>query len=256
MRQWTHAHAVLIFALLPAPLDALAEPPSRQSTTAFSNELLDRQYQALLRIPNRIDVTYTTRGAVRDVFAKNGDTGFKLTGVENLAEGDPAPQVLRDLSDLLMAVGTEQFTVRTVFDSLPGLRTIALTQSIRGIPVVHGGGLAIEFHQATGNIRGLSSHFLPDRGLAPAPLILSSVAAERAKTYVVAQKDSEENSADIVNDPALVYYAGGPESDAAALVWAVNITYLTRDGGPLSKEVFVNAVTGEVVFEAALGSAH
>ena len=218
--------------------------PSDVALTVDSASL-NRQYQALASMPS-VKVSYSALGPVRLV---EGDTGMVLSSrARALREGDPGPEILDAFNDLLLANGNETLTVRLNQPIGGRYRVINLDQSIRGIRVI-AGDVSVKVEDASGLVRSMGAHFLPDRGL---PL-QSKLTARKAATLAVQMLESrgraKAKTAEVSSTPELAYYGTQPGTTRPRLVWAVIAHYETPEGDKTDGEFWLDAIDGEFVGE-------
>ena len=203
---------------------------SQELPIAVGQEALQRQYDALkaMRVES---VEYSELGSVRRIV---GSKGLVLTsGVHDLGAGDSADDVFQLLKDLLLANGTEALRVtrhdEAGYQPNRSLRSLRLSQEIRGIPVVNS-FLGINYNDKTREVSKLVASFVPDRGLDYEP----KVSAKRAEQVVTGT---------VVENARLTYYFNPKDPTSTKLVWTVRVQQLEG----MQWTYYVNAVTGVIV---------
>lgn len=255
------AKSIFSFAvfLLIAPAIADESKPAaarllrqEEVTIPVDQEALLRQYAALAGMPF-VSVTYTPRGTVRLV---TGDLGISLADIVDRLELDqPAPMILQEFRDLLLADGDESLVVRYVDGpQTPGLRLLRFDEYIGGIPVIHG-GLAINVRSDTGAIEGLAADFLPDRGLPREPLVSADEALVLALKCVRGSGIARSGTVKASGTPSLAYFGALPDSTRGQLVWVVKITYQSADSGDhFYGDAWIDAIDGSYVGQEPLSA--
>lgn len=226
--------AALVFAVpcAPAPVRAPDCQPDCPCTVPLlfdaaalnngvSQEALQRQYDAL-RAMRLEDVVYLPQGSILSI---HGKTGYKLPAeAVTWQAGQDAGAVLEILKDVLLANGTEEFTVREVRDQLGGAKGILMDESIGGIPVLNS-VIALRYDTRTLDITMAGGQFVADRNLERVPRI-SAAEAEQ-----IAGGEKTEPT-------VLGYYLKCCTPAPARLVWAVSSWKSD------SWIYYINAVTG------------
>lgn len=203
--------------------------------------LLQRQYEALSKMPS-VEVAYTDLGLL---YRLKGPTGIVFTsGFRGLQLGEAAPEALAKLGPILLASGSETFTVRrNDISGGMGYRRIILQQSIRGIPVVSG-LLDLDVDDANGMLHELHSRFVPDRGLPSKPKLTADEAAQRAVEYLEGAQWAEPESVQIQGEPTLAYFAGTHEPQKPSLIWVVRVNYFKPVEGSEDRHLWIDAIDG------------
>jgi hypothetical protein len=221
----------------PAQLD----PP--ESLIAVDSAARQRQSDAL-RAMSLESVEYSLRGPIELL---KGNTGIVLPAdIINRKEGESTDDVLRLFADILVANGTESLTVREHRDHIGSERSLRLTESIRGIPVL-GGTLAIGYDAVTRRVTTVAANFVPDRDLPRAPQ-LSAKQAEQVvpKALAIAERIDPSDIA-VMDGTHLGYYADNYSPEPVQLVWVVQV-----GGGWEQEEFYVDAMTGIVAYRRPL----
>lgn len=204
---------------------------------------LQRQYDAL-RVMRLQAIQYSSRGPVHYM---KGDTGVILPpDVVNLAIGDGGKAVLHLFRDILLATGSETLTVTDAEVRTSSTHRLMFSQSIRGIPVVHG-VVGIEYDGTTRRVTDFIASFIPDRGLPEAPRISATRAEQVVAETLAFAKDTRANEMEIIAETYLAYYAVYADASAPCLVWVVE-----ADFGGTHERFFVDAVSERVVDSQAL----
>jgi len=231
-------HSVLVIVLL-AAVQVWAQDPAvtaprllrwQDLPIAVGQESLQRQYDALNAMGVE-SVEYSRLGSVKRIV---GSKGLVLpSGVHDLMEGDSADDVFQLLRDLLLANGTETLRVtrhdEAGYQPDRSLRTLRLSQEIRGIPVVNS-FLGINYHEKTREVSKLAASFVPDRGLDHEP----KVAAKQAEQLVTGT---------VVENARLTYYFNPNDPTSTSLAWAVRV----QQAEGMQWSYYVNAITGLIV---------
>ncbi len=191
-------------------------------------------------------VEYSLRGPIKQL---RGNTGIVLPAdIVKREEGKSADDILPLFADILLASGTESLTVREHRDQVGSERALMLTQSIRGIPVIHG-VLAVGYDSATRRVTTVTANFIPDRDLQRAPR-LSANQAEQVVPKALAIAEKIDASQVVVMDGThLGYYADSYSPEPVQLVWVVQV-----HGGWEHEEFYVDAMTGIVAYRRPLSS--
>jgi hypothetical protein len=197
---------------------------------AVGQESLQRQFDGLkaMRVES---VEYSQLGSVRRIV---GSKGLVLPpAVHDLEEGDSADDVFQLLRDFLLANGTETLRVsrhdEVGYQPDRSLRSLRLSQEIRGIPVVNS-FLGINYHERTREVAKFVANFVPDRGLDYEP----KVSAKRAEQLVTGT---------VVESARLAYYFNPKDPASTKLVWAVRV----QQAEGMQWSCYVNAITGSIV---------
>jgi len=203
---------------------------SQDLPIAVRQEALQRQYDALkaMRVES---VEYSGLGSVRRIIVGKG---LVLPArIDDLRAGDSADGVLQLLKDLLLANGSETLRVTRHDEAgyLPNrsLRSLRLSQEIRGIPVVNS-FLGINYDDKTREVSELVANFVPDRGLDYEPKI-SAAGAEQLVTGTV------------VETSRLTYYFNPKDPISTRLAWAVRV----QQAEGMQWSYYVNAITGLII---------
>ena len=217
-----------------APYSVQVDPAARQ-----------RQTNAL-RAMTLDSLELSPRGQVELL---HGRTGIVLpANIASRKVGQPADDVLRLLSKVLMASGTESLTVREnpVVHGSEG--ELSMEQSIRGRPVLHV-VVSLGYDTQTRQVTTIVTNFVPDHKL-PAKPRLSAPAAERALMKALALAETGDPMHVVINDGTyLGYFASFEGTEPAQLVWAV----IASVGGE-REEFLVDSLTGIVAFRRPLSS--
>ena len=222
-------------------------------------EVLDKQYQALIRMPS-VNVEYTRSGVPRMIV---GSTGVYLPA-KTFKVDESAPAVLEKFGTALLATGTEELRVRSVSDpvtrgtdmdgkSRGPSRTIRLDEYIRGLPVL---GITVNLAVSEGDheVTTLVTHnFAPDRGLASEPKLSASKATEALVASMRAEAAGELVQV-TVRDPeptlayAFEYQRTGVsvEFGPTELVWAIHVVREDSRGAEWLRAL-VSATTGKTL---------
>lgn len=193
-------------------------------------ETLQRQYNALQAM--RLDsVEYSRLGSVKRIA---GDTGVVLPPrARNLKAGDSGSDVLQLFKDVLLAGSTESLRVirhdEVGFNPNPSIRSLRLSQEIRGIPVINS-FVGINYDDATRRMSKFVARFIPDRGLDQVP----KISAKRAERLIPGV---------IVAETYLACYYGPDVPTPPRLVWVVR----AQDAGAMHWAYYVNAITGLLI---------
>jgi len=131
-------------------------------------------------------------------------------------------------------------------DSL-GMHHVRLSQVFKGVPV-YGDELIVHL-KANGTLRSINGSFVPNISVATTPTLQSEEALKTASSYFEAKyqgavAEASEPKLWVIN-PSLVR---GEEPGESVLSWEVKVRDLTKDK---DETVFVDAETGEVVFEVS-----
>lgn len=153
-------------------------------------------------------------------------------------------EVWAKFKNVLLATGREELTVAgDGTDQF--VRDVALTQSIRGIPVVRG-GVKLRIDPHTGRILEFGAGFIPDRGLTQAPKLTAQQAADKLVADLEGAMIAKKGSTRIGERSTLAYLAMHDERPAQ-LVWEMLVSYVMEPGGDkVSEVVRVDAVEGAV----------
>jgi Zn-dependent metalloprotease len=220
------------------PMAAPRLQRTQDLTVEVDSEALQRQYLALLAIAPK-QVEYSARGPVNSI---QGATGLTLpTSVRNLTkESEAADTILPLLGDALLARGNESLIVRdnSLIDA--STRGLRLSQSIRGIPVIHG-VIAIDYDDSSLRVNGLTANFVPDYDLPRSPKLSAQEAEKIVPESLRSVKDLQEVEIEIMEGTYLAYYADPDDPAPPQLVWVVEVAL-----GSMSEQFFVNAISGVV----------
>lgn len=203
-----------------------------------SSQTLQKQYDALLGMSlQRIE--YSTRGPVHLI---QGNTGMVLPAeATGRKEGDSANDILPLIKDIVLASGTETLSVRGVSVLDSSARALKLSQSIRGIPVIHG-RVAIGYDELTKRVDSVTTHFIPDRGLPREPKLSAKQAEQVVPEVLAAAEKLSSTDIRIKEGTYLGYYADPVSPTPPQLVWAIRVFF--ADG---TYEMFyVDAITGVI----------
>ena len=215
----------------PAQLD-----PS-QSPIAVDAAVRQRQSDAL-RAMSLESIEYSLHGPVEQL---RGNTGIVLPAdIANRTEGSPADDILRMFADILLANGTESLTVREHREHFGSERSLRLTQSIRGIPVLEG-GVSFSYDSATRQVTGVAAHFVPDRDLPRRPRLSAKQAEQVVPKALAIAERINASGVQIMDGTHLGYFGNNYSPEPVQLVWVV------ETGGSWEHEQFyVDAMTGIV----------
>lgn len=217
------------------------DPP--ESPISVDPAARQRQSDAL-RAMSVESVQYSLRGPIEEL---RGNTGIVLPAdIVKRKEGKSADDILPLFADILLASGTESLTVQEHRDQFDSERVLMLTQSIQGIPVLHG-VLAIVYDTATRRVTKVIANFVPDRGLPRIPL-LSAKQAEQVvpRTLAIVEKIDASGVA-VMDGTYLGYYADKYSPEPVQLVWIVQV-----GGSWEHEEFYVDALTGIVAYRRPL----
>jgi hypothetical protein len=212
-------------------------------TVAVDAALLKKQFDALAAMPS-VQVAYSIRGPVVSIF---GETGVVLpASVRELKQGDSARIILDTFRDVLLATGSETFTVTQNWLIDSNRRALHAEESILGRPVVNG-RLMLEIDESTGQVRRLETNFLPDRDL-PRDARMSAERASQLVTQALeVSTDAKPGTAQGQGTPALAYFGSWPKSERGQLVWTVPMHYECPTGIQQDEAVFIDAIDGTIV---------
>jgi hypothetical protein len=239
--------SLLMFGIASHAQERASQPRRLEPKDTRQNipqSVLDRQYQALSAMPSG-EVVYGPLGSVRRLA---GHTGITLSAnTRSSKHGDFGHEVYEKLRSALLAKGTETLRVRSnVNPAGSPYQTIALDQSIRGIPVL-GSDVQIRFEQSTGLVESLSASFVPDYGL-PAELKLeASQAFSSAARLLEDAGTAAEGSVRQIGDPMLAYQSLINDADKPRLVWAIVVEYRTSDGETQNSSARIDSIDGSLV---------
>lgn len=210
--------------------------------TAVEAEALQHQFAALSSMPE-VKVQYSARGPVKSI---RGNTGVILpASVRHLKEGSSAKVLLDAFSSVLLATGSETFTVRQTRHSPPREWDIRADESIRGIPVI-GGRIAVAFDDETGVVRYFGAAFLPDRNLPKKAGLTAAQAWQALVRALEASGDALPGTAHEIEKPTLAYFGVQPDSIRPQLVWSMHIGFECPTGRRDSELVWIDAIDGSV----------
>lgn len=214
---------------------------SQDLAIPVAESTLQRQYDALRKMPP-VDVTYSKLGLL---YRLEGPTGIVFSdGFRQLRLGDAVPEALQKLAPILLAAGSETFTVRrNDISSGMQFRKVVLEQSIRGIPVLAGFS-SLDVDDTNGMLRVLHSRFIPDRGLPKRPKLTAEEAFERTVEYLEGAGWAEPESVQLQREPTLAYFAGTDELQRPRLIWVVLVHYLKPTEGSDERYAWIDAIDG------------
>jgi hypothetical protein len=138
-------------------------------------------------------------------------------------------------------------------DGRASVAHLTFTQTIRGLPVINGGG-GIAIDTTTGEVIEAGFTFVPDRGL-PAKPKISAEAALRIAAEAVESPTQAAKGTVATQLPQLKYYRSHRKRETAPLVWEVHTSYQPRGADPNlgSTIVLVDATEG-LAIEALPGA--
>ena len=158
-------------------------------------------------------VEYSLHGPVELL---HGITGIVLPAdIANRTEGSSADDILRLFADILLANGTESLTVREHREHFGSERSLRLTQSIRGIPVLEG-GVSFSYDSATRQVTGVAAHFVPDRDLPRRPRLTAKQAEQVVPKALAIAERIKASGVQIMDGTHLGYYAEQVQPGAGA----------------------------------------
>ena len=199
---------------------------------------LQRQYDALKAMRLQT-IQYSRQGPVHYI---KGETGIVLPlHVARLNVGESADEFMELFKDLLLASGDETLAVTENEASPPSAQRLKFSQSIRGIPVIHGGA-SVEFDATTRQVLAFVSNFIPNRGLPREPKISASRAEQTVAETLALAKDGRADEIEITNETYLGYYKVYTDSSPPCLVWVVETSFKGSH-----ERFFVDAVSGNIV---------
>jgi len=234
-----------VFSSAALPDCTPTQPDPHVSNFAIDPAARQRQSDAL-RAMSLESIEYSLRGPIEQL---RGNTGIMLPAdIGNRTEGAPADDILRLFADILLANGTESLTAGKHREHYGSERSLMLTQSIRGIPVLQG-GLAVSYDAATRRATSMTANFVPDRDLPRAPR-LSAKQAEQVvpKALAIAEK-IDASGIEFMDGTHLGYYADRYSPEPVQLVWVVQ-----TGGGWEHEEFYVDAMTGIVAYRRPLST--
>jgi hypothetical protein len=212
-------------------------------TVAVDAALLQKQFDALAAMPS-VQVDYSIRGPVVSIF---GETGVVLpASVRELKQGDSAKVILDTFRDVLLATGSEGFTVTQNWLIDSNRRALQAEESILGRPVVNG-RLNLEIIEATGQVRHLDTTFLADRDLPREARISAERASQLITQALEASTDAKPGTAQTRGTPVLGYFGSWPKSERGQLVWTVPVHYECPSGIQPDEFVSIDAIDGTIV---------
>lgn len=168
-----------------------------------------------------------------------------ITGRE---AGKPANDILRLLSELLLASGTESLTVRENRVLYGSERSLLFDQSIRGRPVLHG-VVSLGYNALTKRVTTIAAHFVPDRELPGEPRLSAHEAELALRNALNLAERVDPTGVAFADGTHLGYFAGYDGAKPPQLVWA--ITAAVRGE---REEFLVDSLTGIVAYRRPLSS--
>lgn len=208
-------------------------PVEVDSSTAQS------QFDALTAMDLKV-LEYSTQGPVSWL---EGETGVVLPSrVRDLKKGDSGRDILEVFKDVLLATGSETLVVhdnRIVDDST---RTLSLTESINGIPVIYG-VISLEYGNQTRKVAGLVSSFLPNRALPTSPKYSLEDAQKAAAELISAAAKGDPKELEFDDTSYLGYFADSQSVTPPTLAWVLHASL--SDGS--YEELIVDAMGGLVL---------
>jgi hypothetical protein len=219
---------------------------ARDLSFTVDSETLERQYAALVAMSPQ-QVEYSARGLVESI---QGVANLTLpSNVRDLKIGNEAATTLFPLlGDVLLARGNESLIVITNSPMGTSARALRLSQSIRGIPVIHS-MVAIDYDESTLRVKGLSANFVPDRGLPRDPKLSAQEAERIVPESLKSIKDYQQVEIEIRDGTHLAYYANPGEPQPPQLVWVVETAL-----GSSIEQFFVDATSGVIAGRLQLSS--
>ena len=227
-----------VFSLLALP-SAAGTPQLQTSTEAartYDLATREAQHRALLAMP-QIDAEYGSYGRLRKA---EGRTGIYLPGIKTLQKGDNASGLLKRLSGLLMASGSESLVIEVSGPTPIGRGYFAFAdQAIQGIPVIDARVNVVVSDD--GEIQTINSLFVPQGGASSTP----DLSAQAAKAKLQQQLTDMQASVVLQTDGSLAFWTNDGEERIPRLLWMFNGVY-TKDGSSQLMRFGVDATTGEV----------
>jgi hypothetical protein len=231
-----HLVALLAGCLLHPPADDLC----REARAA--------QYE-FLRSHGAENVEWNANGTVKHMKAAGI---FLRYDIADLEAEDPAPQILEAIGPALLARGTEELRVRSMYrDPLtPGEVTVKLEQFIAGREVRWAYVNVVVLEQ-TNELKEVWAGFMPDRGLDHEPRLSPDEARAKAITTIKESFNRWQGATErdlLLSDDApsdLLYEF--EEVGASAILGGALVWVFSARAGDQGYRVNVDAATGKVV---------